>query len=264
VTVAAGAGLAARPVAGRRALVTGGGTGIGAAISAALADAGASVVVVQATAEQADAAAETLAAPGRLIRAVGADLGTSPGCSAAVEFAIDALGGVDILVNNAAITGPPALAPFLDSDDDHLDRVVEVNLKSVFRCSRLAARDMAARGSGVIVSIASVGAYAAQSQAAAYCATKAGVVGLTRAMGLELAPYGIRAVAVAPGDIDVGPPQPASRTPPPRDPRWVRSTPLGRRGTPAEIANTVVFLSSDQASFVTGTTVVVDGGWLTY
>lgn len=251
-------------IAGRRALVTGGGTGIGAAVSAALADGGAGVVIVQSTGEKAEEAVRALAAPGRRIEGVGADLGTAGGCAAAVRFAIETLGGIDILVNNAAITGPPALAPFLDADDEHLDRLVDVNLKSVFRCSRLAARDMATRGAGVIVSITSVGAYAAQSQAAAYCATKAGLVGLTRAIGLELAPYGIRAVAVAPGDIDVGPAPAVPRTIPARDPRWLRSTPLNRRGTPEDVANTVLFLCSDQAAFVTGTTVVVDGGWLTY
>jgi NAD(P)-dependent dehydrogenase (short-subunit alcohol dehydrogenase family) len=249
----------------RRALVTGGGTGIGAAVSAALAKGGDEVVIIQSTLEKAETAARALSGKGQgRIVGFGADLGTADGCAEAVRFAIETLGGIDILVNNAAITGPSALAPFLDTDDDHLDQMVEVNLKSVFRCSRMAARDMAPRGTGVIVTITSVGAYAAQSQAAAYSATKAGTVGLTRAMGLELAPYGIRAVAVAPGDIDVGPPQPATRVTPPRDPRWQRATPLGRRGSPEEVADTVLFLCSDAASFITGTTVVVDGGWLSY
>jgi NAD(P)-dependent dehydrogenase (short-subunit alcohol dehydrogenase family) len=195
------------PLGGRVALVTGGGTGIGAAISAVLADRGATVAIVQPEQAMADDLAHRLRVGERRVLGIGADLSGAAGCSHAVSACLEQCGALDVLVNNAAVTGDPALGDILDFSDEQLDLIVDVNVKAVFRCSRDAARHMAGKG-GVIVNIASVGAYAAQHRATAYVASKAAVCGMTRGMAFELAPYGIRVVAVAPGDIDLSPPQP--------------------------------------------------------
>ena len=145
--------------------------------------------------------------------------------------------------------------------------MLDINLRGVFVCSQEAARRMVRRGArGVIVHISSVGAFAGQEGATVYCATKAGLTGLTQAMALELAPHGIRVVGVAPGDVATEA-SAAIRT----DVRkagasgaFLRQTPLGRQGTVQEIGDVVAFLCSDAAAFVTGTTVVVDGGFIAY
>jgi NAD(P)-dependent dehydrogenase (short-subunit alcohol dehydrogenase family) len=242
----------------RVALVTGGGTGIGAAVTSALVRAGAAVVIAQSTAERAKDAAAQFAADGLDVGWVAGDLADATTCADAVRNVIATHGRVDILVNNAAVTGPPAVGDFLTFDDEQLDRIVDVNLKAAFRCGREAARDMAQRASGVIVHISSVGAFAAQEGATAYVASKAALTGLTKGMAFELAPHGIRVVGVAPGDIDVGRMDDDDAGP------FARRTPLGRRGAPADIGDVVAFLCSDSAGFITGETVVVDGGWLTY
>lgn len=239
---------------GKRAVVTGGGTGIGAAISARLADEGAAVVVAQRTQAEADDAAGRLAAPGRALAAVGADLATPAGCAFLITTAVARFGSVDILVNNAGVTGPAAVAPFAGYDDARLDAVIEVNLKAPFRCARAAVPHMP--DGSVIVNVSSVAGYAAQPDASAYVAAKAGLIGLTRALGFELAPRGIRVVHVAPGDIATGPPGGGGD--------FARRTPLGRRGRPADVAAAVAWLCTAQASFVTGTGLVVDGGWTAY
>lgn len=251
-------------LSGRVALVTGGGTGIGAAISGQLADCGATVVLAQSTQARADEAARRLSTAGRAISGAGGDLGQAAQCRRLVGEVLARHGRIDILVNNAAVTGPPAVGAFLDVTDEHLDRLVDVNLKAAFRCGQEAARDMSTRGSGVIVNVSSVGAYAAQHQASAYVASKAGLNGLTRGMAFELAPLGIRVVGVAPGDIDVSTGSADPAVVRDREHWWERTTPLGRRGTPADIGSVVAFLCSDAAGFVTGETVVVDGGWLSY
>ncbi|WP_433086340.1 SDR family NAD(P)-dependent oxidoreductase [Dactylosporangium sp. CA-052675] len=244
-------------LAGKIAVVTGGATGIGAGIVARLADDGAQVVLGALDQAGAEDAARRLAAEGRTLLPVGADLATARGCRALVDAAVRYRGRIDILVNNAGITGPAAAARFEDYDDERLDAVIDVNLKAPFRCARDAVPHMPP--GSVIVNITSVAAYAAQADASAYVAAKAGLAGLTRALGFELAGRGIRAVHVAPGDIVVRPGGSA-----PGDGPFDRRTPLGRRGDPADIAAAVAWLCTPEASYVTGTGLVVDGGWTAY
>jgi len=247
------------------AIVTGGSTGIGYGIARVLASMGARLVLAQdVVSGVAEAAAALAPAEAATMQVDVADRASVDGMVAAT---LERFGRIDILVNNAAITGRRALAPFLDASEEHLDRLIGVNLKGVFHCSQAVARHMVAEGiPGSIVHIASVGAFAAQEHAAVYCAAKAAVVSLARSMALELAPNGIRVNCVAPGDILT-----ATNATVVSDLRqaggsgaYLRTTPLGRRGSSEEIGSVVAFLCSDAASFITGTTVTADGGFLTY
>jgi NAD(P)-dependent dehydrogenase (short-subunit alcohol dehydrogenase family) len=251
-----------RPLSGRVALVTGGGTGIGRAISGRLAALGAAVAVHQRTAEKATAAVEAIRSDGGVAAPVVADLRTLDGCRAAVDGCLAALDRIDILVNNAAVTGPAALTPILELDDERLSDIVAVNLTGVIRCSQLAARAMAS--GGVIVNVGSVAGYAAQPGCAVYVATKSALIGLTRALAIDLADRGIRAVHVAPGDVETETSDGGEYVADRRAQPFGRVTPLGRRGRPEEIAALVGFVCTDEAGFVTGSSIVADGGFLAY
>jgi NAD(P)-dependent dehydrogenase (short-subunit alcohol dehydrogenase family) len=251
-----------RPLGGKSALVTGGGTGIGLAISRELAALGARVAVHQRTAEKAAAGVQALRCDGAEAAEVVADLRSADGCTSAIQQAKAAVGPLDILVNNAAVTGLAAINPIAELDEELMDQTIAVNLAAVIRCSHLAVQDMPARG--VIVNVGSVAGYAAQHGAGVYVATKSALIGLTRSLALELAGRGIRAVHIAPGDVETETSRAPRFTADRRSSEYRRKTPLGRRGTPEEIAAVVGFVCTPDAGFITGSSIVVDGGFLTY
>lgn len=250
---------------GKVAVVTGGGTGIGLGISRVLASHGARIAVAQIdTSGCPFTDSERRHGDIAIYQVDVADRGQ---VDQTLEAVIRDFGRIDILVNNAAITGPTAVAPFLQCSESMLDRVIDVNLKGVFHCSQAVACHMAAaRIRGSIVHISSVGAFAAQEHASVYCATKAAIVLLAQVMAIELAPHGIRVNCVAPGDIltetnanIVNDLKGSGATG-----RYLRVTPAGRRGSPEDIGHAVAYLASDEASFVTGATLKVDGGFLAH
>jgi 3-oxoacyl-[acyl-carrier protein] reductase len=232
------------------ALVTGAGRGIGAAVARRLAAEGAAVAVNDIDPEAARGCADEI---GGL--AVAADVSSPEDVDRLFEEVDAAHGRLDILVNNAGLIGQTR--HFLEADEEWWRRLIDTNLGGVFNCSSRAARVMARNGGGAIVSSSSGGATRAHRGEAAYDASKGGIEALTRAMALDLAPYGIRVNAVAPGSINVAP---AGSVPDETLAERGASIPLGRVGTPDDLAATYAFLVSDEAAYITGVVIAVDGG----
>jgi 3-oxoacyl-[acyl-carrier protein] reductase len=242
----------------RVALVTGAGRGIGREIALALAREGAHLAVNYAhSAAGAQTAVEEARALGVRAIAIPADVRRAAQVEAMVQQAVDELGRLDILVNNAALF---SAKPLFEVSEALWDEILSVNLTGVFLCAQAAARVMLEQGAGAIVNIASGGGldpYPGYRTSAPYAASKAGVIMLTRVLARELAPR-VRVNGVAPGIVD------SRARPMPESVRETFSarTPLGRVGEPADIAAVVVFLASDDSRFVTGQTLSVDGGLL--
>jgi 3-oxoacyl-[acyl-carrier protein] reductase len=240
---------------GKGALVTGASRGIGAAIALRLAEEGAAVAVNYSGSRDAALAVCTAieAAGGRAV-ALQADVSDPASASALVEQALSELGSLDILVNNAGITRDGLLVRMSDED---WASVIATNLTGVFSVTRAAAKVMMKARHGSIVNITSVVGIAGNAGQANYSAAKAGVIGLTKSVAKELAPRGVRCNAVAPGFIETD--MTASLTDPQRE-AILGAVALGRLGSVGDVAAAVAFLASDDASYVTGQVLAVDGG----
>jgi NAD(P)-dependent dehydrogenase (short-subunit alcohol dehydrogenase family) len=248
---------------GKVAAITGAGRGIGAAIALGFADAGADIVVADVDNQRAEETAHKLATLGRRTLAVKTDVGVSAEVSRMFQVVQAEFGQLDILVNNAGIW---FRKPFLDISDEEWDLVLTTNLKGTFLCTQHAARLMTPRKAGCIINIAShAGIFYSRGQGAHYAASKAGIIQLTRVLAFELGPFQIRINAIAPGGINTGISATTKPQPIPSQPIGARdspSNPLGRRGEPEDIAQAAVYLASPLASFITGQTLVVNGGAL--
>jgi len=243
------------------AIVTGARRGMGKTHALILAKAGAKVVVSDISLEDCEKVVEEIKKEGGEALAIKCDVSKKKEVDEMIEKTIEKFGKVDILVNNAGIC---QFKPFLELTEEEWERTLDINLKGYFFCAQAAAREMAKQKSGVIVNIASVvmGQIGmGMAGLAHYSASKGGIVALTKTLALELAPLGIRVNAISPGVIDT--PMVASVKLDPKATEGILAQiPLRRMGRPEEISNTVLFLASDESSYITGATIVVDGGWL--
>ncbi len=239
---------------GRRALVTGAGRGIGLALAAGLAQAGAHVVLAARSADELDQAVEAIYADGGSAEALVLDVTDLPAVRAAIATHLP----FDILVNNAGTNRP---RDFLEVTEDDYDAIITLNLRAAFFVAQAVAQRMVADGhKGSIIHISSQMGHVGGARRTVYCTTKHGIEGLTKAMAIDLAPHGIRVNSIGPTFIET----------PLTAPFWqdkafladtLRRIKLGRLGQVEDLMGTVVYLASDAAAMVTGTSIVVDGGW---
>ena len=245
---------------GRVAVVTGGTRGLGEGFAAALADAGASVLLVGRDKERGQVVAQAMRERGLAADFLAADVTVPDDVTRMLEVVLDRFGRVDVLVNNA---GACVHAPALEVTDEDWRHVMDVNLDAVWQCARTFGRHFVDQRSGVVVNIGSMSGFVVNRPQwqPAYNASKAAVHHLTRSLAAEWGPYGVRVNALAPGYIktDMSPvDEPRFRR------HWIEDAPLERYGTVEELAPAIVFLASDASSFVTGSVLVADGGYTAF
>ena len=246
-------------VEGKVALVAGAGGGIGGAAAAGLGREGAAVVCADIDAAAAEATAAQICAAGHRAIALGLDVRDRPAIDAVVTTTVREFGRLDVLLDCAGVSHA---ATFLELDPAEWDRVIAINLTGMFHLGQAAARQMVRQGGGgSIINVTSQLAEVARPERAAYVASKGGGRSLTHAMALELAPHGIRVNAIAPGPTLTGLTR-ASYADPERRRATIAQIPLGRLGESDDLVGAVLFLSSDESRWVTGSTVTVDGGYL--
>jgi len=243
------------------AIVTGARRGMGRTHAIALAKAGAKVIVSDISLEDCEKVVKEIERAGGKALAVKCNVSEKEEVADLIKKTVKEWGKIDILVNNAGIC---QFKPFLELTEEDWDRTIDINLKGYFLCAQAAAKEMVKQKSGVIINIASTAmgqVGVGFNNLAHYCASKGGIVGMTETLALELGPYNIRVNAISPGMIDT--PMIADFK---GDPKILEATlarvPLGRVGKPEEVSNLVLFLASGESSYITGSTIVIDGGWL--
>ena len=243
------------------AIITGARRGMGRSHALLLAKAGAKVVVSDISLEDCQKVVEEIKKQGGEALAAKCDVSKKEEVDEMLRKTIEKWGKVDILVNNAGIA---QFVPFLEMTEEDWDRTLDINLKGYFLCAQSCAKEMAKQKSGVIINIASV----AMGQQGVgfpnivhYCASKGGIVGMTEALAVELAPYNIRVNAIAPGMIETPMIDPIKKDPKMMEAMLAR-LPMRRVGRSEEVSDLVVFLASGKSSYITGSTIIIDGGWL--
>ncbi len=251
---------------GRVVIVTGGALGMGGETASAFAAAGASVVVADMNPDAGRRRESEIRDAGRPALFVEADVAEADDARSVVDRTVSEFGGVDILFNNVGIQPVDSYLNVEDTPEDMWDRILGVNLKSYFLMAKYAIPQIRRRGGGAIINNASVQGLQSQHKVPAYAASKGGVLSLTRQMALDYAPDNIRVLAICPGTIDTN----MVRTVAAAEggdieetlARYGEGHPIGRIGTGQDIANLVMFLASDRATFMTGAHVVIDGGYM--
>jgi len=248
------------PLEGKIALVTGGSRGIGKATAIGFAKAGADVVVVSRKLPDLEKVAEEIKGLGRKSLAIAAHVGRGEQLNDIVGKATEQFGRIDILVNNAGTS--PALHPALEADERIWDAIMNLNLKGIFFLSQAVARVMKEHGGGKIISVASMAGFTPEPANGIYAISKAGVIMATKVMAVEWAPHNIRVNCIAPGQVHTQLGDQGLQFIPGYEEKILKRTALGRIAQPDEIVGAMIYLASDASSFMTGQTVVVDGGYL--